>query len=107
MIACMLHLNFQESLPNNDQRQIIRGLQDLMDYNDGLAILDTTIGFLVSVGGRKDHILLGFIHEKLKMEHGVLGRVAQNCCLKHVESLWLLLSHERAKFLTDEEQVCF
>ncbi|KAK2142977.1 hypothetical protein LSH36_890g00063 [Paralvinella palmiformis] len=77
----------QESLPNNDQRQIIRGLQDLMDYNDGLAILDTTIGFLVSVGGRKDHILLGFIHEKLKMEHGVLGRVAQNCCLKHVESM--------------------
>ncbi|KAK2140291.1 hypothetical protein LSH36_1404g00023 [Paralvinella palmiformis] len=97
----------QESLSSHQQQQIIRGFRHLMDVNDGLATLDITIGFLVSVSGEKDMALLDFIKEKLKMECGMLGRVAQKCCLKHAESLWLLLSYERAKHLTEVEQDAF
>jgi hypothetical protein len=85
----------QEELPLSLQRQITSDFHDLTDVYSVLAVLDIAIGFIVSAGGSSDTMLHKYIHETLKMpaESGIVStRAQQHCRLKHVRSLWRLLT---------------
>ena len=79
----------------------------MSEFNQSLHILDIAIRFLTTVGGNKDMTIHDFLTEVLKMNCDGLGKAAQKCKLCHMQSLWIMLAHERAKLLTAAEQVCF
>ena len=84
------------------QRQIISEFHDLTDVCSVLTVLDTVVGFIVSAGGSSETLLHKYIHETLKMppEAGVVStRAQQRCQLKHVVSLWRLLTLEKERRL--------
>ncbi|KAI0227840.1 hypothetical protein LSAT2_021675 [Lamellibrachia satsuma] len=98
----------QESLGLVEQHRIRNEMCHLTDLTNSLANLDIAIGFLVSVGGQPETLLVKFMTDTLGMPASIHSQQArQLCCLKHVKSLWLLLSHERAKRLTRHGQDAF
>ncbi|KAK2149470.1 hypothetical protein NP493_2985g00001, partial [Ridgeia piscesae] len=95
----------QETLGRAEQSRIQKELHHLPDVTNSLTNLDIAIGFLVSVGGQPDALLTDFMSKTLGMRVGIHSQQArQHCCLKHVKSLWLLMSHERAKLLARHGQ---
>ncbi|KAK2177038.1 hypothetical protein NP493_621g02052 [Ridgeia piscesae] len=102
-------LIFQEPLGQAEHRRICSEMRDLTDMTNSLANLDIAIGFLVSVGGQPDSLLMAFMKDTLEMKADSIhsAQARQLCRLKHVKSLWLLLSHERAKRLARYGQDAF
>ena len=98
----------QEELTLVVQRQITSEFHDLTDVCSVLAVLDIVIGFIVSAGGSSDTLLHKYIHNTLKMlqEAGLVSiRAQQHCRLKHVVSLWRLLTLEKGRRLYLANQV--
>ena len=98
----------QEELTLVVQRQITFEFHHLTDVCSVLAVLDVVIGFIVSAGGSSDMLLHKYIHDTLKMpqETGLVSiRAQQQCRLKHVFSLWRLLTLEKGRRLCLANQV--
>ena len=98
----------QEDLPLPFQRQIISDFCHLTEVHSVLAVVDIVIGFIVSAGGSSDTLIHEYIHETLKMppESGLVSiRAKQQCRLKHVVSLWRLLTLEKGRHLSLANQV--
>jgi len=97
----------QESLVNGASIEKEIGSK-FVEVGDLLASLDITVGFLVSVGGDPNSSLVKFMTETLQMSHRrQLYNVMQSCRLKHVESLWLLLSFMKACMQSNYGQDAF
>ncbi|KAK2555497.1 E3 ubiquitin-protein ligase rnf213-alpha [Acropora cervicornis] len=92
----------QHPLNSTVCRQIITEIRSLTDICDVLSSLDIAIGFLSSTGGKLDMLLEEYLRKVLRMaqQNCLRSLKAQQCCqLRHVVSLWRLLSVERARIL--------
>ncbi|XP_078381354.1 E3 ubiquitin-protein ligase rnf213-alpha-like isoform X3 [Oculina patagonica] len=91
----------QVSLSSAVSHQILGEFRSLTDICDVLSSLDIAIGFLSSTGGSPDMLLNHYLQRVLRMPQNSLRSLkAQQCCqLRHVISLWRLLSLERARIL--------
>ena len=89
--------------------QILDELHDLTDVFSVLYVLDVLIGFAVSIGGERDTMMHEYLHDSLKMpkDRGLVSPKAQQSCrLKHILSLWRLLTVEKGRRLVKRRQVC-
>ncbi|XP_053396355.1 E3 ubiquitin-protein ligase rnf213-alpha-like [Mercenaria mercenaria] len=95
----------QVALDATVKTQICNDIRLLPDLCQSLTNLDITIGFLKSTGGQPEQNLHDFMVKTLQMDFSVLSRKAQQVCqFRHVKSLWLLLSLQKAKTMTESDQ---
>jgi hypothetical protein len=93
----------QEQLPLQLQRQIVSEFHDLTDVCSVLDVLDIVIRLILSADGSPDTLLYDYIVETLEMhpESGLVSVQAQQSCrLKHVVSLWRVLTVEKGRRLS-------
>ncbi|XP_020616489.1 E3 ubiquitin-protein ligase RNF213-like [Orbicella faveolata] len=92
----------QVPLSSAVSHQILGEFRSLTDICDVLSSLDIAVGFLSSTGGSPDMLLNHYLQHVLRMPHqnSLRSLKAQQCCqLRHVISLWRLLTLERARML--------
>ncbi|KAL8581509.1 hypothetical protein ACOMHN_042902 [Nucella lapillus] len=98
----------QECLTPAERRQIVEELRDLPDICHSVDNLNTALSFLKALGGSPSTYLHQFMTTALKMTRTVHSRKAQQLCqLTHVQSLWLVLCHQRASILAANQQDAF
>ncbi|KAK7494871.1 hypothetical protein BaRGS_00013998, partial [Batillaria attramentaria] len=99
----------QESLSLAERRQILDDLRDkLSDICQSIDNLNTTLSFLKALGGSPTSSLHDFMSQALRMKQTIHSRKAQQICsLGHVQSLWILLCHQRASILAAHRQDAF
>ncbi|KAK7488216.1 hypothetical protein BaRGS_00020523, partial [Batillaria attramentaria] len=99
----------QEALTPAERREIRDDLfRDLPHICQSIDHLNTALAFLKALGGDPEGSLHEFMARRLQMEQTVHSRKAQQLCrLKHVQSLWILLCHERATVLATYNQDAF
>ncbi|CAH3189324.1 unnamed protein product [Porites lobata] len=91
----------QVPLSSAVSRQVISEFRSLTDICDVLSPLDIAIGFLSSTGGAPERLLSNYLGGVLRMQQNTLRslKAQQYCQLRHVISLWRLLTLERARIL--------
>ncbi|XP_053388236.1 E3 ubiquitin-protein ligase rnf213-alpha-like [Mercenaria mercenaria] len=88
-----------------EKTQICSDIRYLPDMCQSLDNLDIAIGFLKSTGGNQEQNLHEYMVKTLQMDFSVLSQKAQQVCqFQHVKSLWLLLSLQKAKNMTESDQ---
>ncbi|XP_076466869.1 E3 ubiquitin-protein ligase rnf213-alpha-like [Babylonia areolata] len=98
----------QECLSPAERRQIVEDLRDLPDICQSIDNLNTALSFLKALGGAPATYLDDFMTKALKMTRTIFSRKAQQLCqLTHVQSLWLVLCHQRAIILAAHHQDAF
>ncbi|KAK7478894.1 hypothetical protein BaRGS_00029875, partial [Batillaria attramentaria] len=99
----------QESLSPAERRQIVEDLQDrLPEVCQSIDNLNTALSFLKALGGEPSFPLHQFMELTLKMKQTIHSRKAQQMCsLRHVQSLWILMCHQRASILAAHQQAAF
>ncbi|XP_076467024.1 E3 ubiquitin-protein ligase RNF213-like [Babylonia areolata] len=98
----------QECLSPAERRQIVEDLRDLPDICQSIDNLNTALSFLKALGGAPSTFLHDFMTRTLKMTRTIYSRKAQQLCqLTHVQSLWLVLCHQRAVILAAHHQDAF
>nr|KAG5700590.1 hypothetical protein BaRGS_015386 [Batillaria attramentaria] len=100
---------FPEALTPAERREIRDDLfRDLPHICESIDHLNTALAFLKALGGDPEGSLHEFMARSLQMEQTIHSRKAQQLCrLKHVQSLWILLCHERATVLATYNQDAF
>ncbi|KAL8623378.1 hypothetical protein ACOMHN_065912 [Nucella lapillus] len=99
----------QECLSPAERRQIVEevGVR-LPDICRSIDSLNTALSFLKALGGTPSSSLQDFMETTLRMRHTVCSRKAQQlCCLKHLQSLWIVFCHQRASILASHRQDAF
>ncbi|XP_077981890.1 E3 ubiquitin-protein ligase RNF213-like [Glandiceps talaboti] len=96
-LKCKIH---QEPLSKVLQRDVLTSMESLPDIRDSLACLDISISLLSSSGGDPTLPISAYLINILKIDTELVKLKDQRCQLKHVISLWQLLSVERARRLT-------
>ncbi|KAK7465937.1 hypothetical protein BaRGS_00037515, partial [Batillaria attramentaria] len=98
----------QVSLGLRVQRQIADDYRDLSDISQSIDNLNTMLPYCITLRVDPSTRLQSFMADMLRMRDTVHSRKArQHCCLKHVQSLWLLLCLERARILAANHQEAF
>ncbi|PVD28712.1 hypothetical protein C0Q70_11306 [Pomacea canaliculata] len=99
----------QESLSPGERRQIIEDLrEDIRDISHTIDNLNITLRFLKAVHAQPETPLHKFMTDTLRMKTSVFSHKAQQlCCLKHIQSLWVVLCHQRASILSAHKEDAF
>ncbi|KAK7097425.1 hypothetical protein V1264_004409 [Littorina saxatilis] len=102
----------QEALEVRVQRQITSEFQEnLTDICQAIDSVNTTLTFLLTLKVTADQSLHAFMVETLRMKDNEglrhSRKAQQYCCLKHVQSLWLLLCFLRARILATHNEEAF
>ena len=104
------------------QKEVLSDLRASDHLRDNLDVVDIVIGFLSSGGGKPDKLLGEYIDKVLKMkgrlssqkvsgsfyaccELVVTLQIRRYCELRHILSLWEVLSVELAKQACENKQV--
>ncbi|XP_046861644.1 E3 ubiquitin-protein ligase rnf213-alpha-like [Xenia sp. Carnegie-2017] len=97
----------QVTLTQSTKDHILSELNRLTDVCDVLKSLHDVIGFLSSAGGDPVMFISEYMQSALKLDPKKIlksGKAEQFCQLQHVVALWKLLSLERARILTENNQ---
>ncbi|XP_053396018.1 E3 ubiquitin-protein ligase rnf213-alpha-like [Mercenaria mercenaria] len=95
----------QICLTTAEKTRICSELKTLPEICQSLDNLDITVSFLKTTGGNPDENLHEFMTETLQMDLSLHSQKARQVCqFQHAQSLWLLLSLQKSKKMTDSEQ---
>ncbi|XP_066547032.1 E3 ubiquitin-protein ligase rnf213-alpha [Amia ocellicauda] len=96
-----------EPLPVNSQNYIMNNLKIVIDISSALSTLKVAIGFLALRIGDPEELLIDYIKKDLRMEdraQTLNSPVLQTSKVKHIKSLWQLLSTKRSVLLVQMNQ---
>ncbi|KAM6245288.1 E3 ubiquitin-protein ligase RNF213 [Porphyrio hochstetteri] len=92
----------QSALPSSVVNMISGELQSYSDVCDALSVTEITLGFLAMAGENPEMLLTDYIEKVLQMGDQTNPHVLQvfrRCHLKHIISLWQLLSTRKSEQL--------
>ncbi|XP_060599995.1 E3 ubiquitin-protein ligase RNF213-like [Ruditapes philippinarum] len=95
----------QVTLDSTVRTQICNDIRHLPELWQSLTNTDIAISFLKTTGGHPEQNLHAFMTDTLQMESSIPSRKAQQICeFQHIKSLWLLLSLQKAKKMSDSDK---
>ncbi|XP_048854320.1 E3 ubiquitin-protein ligase rnf213-alpha-like [Brienomyrus brachyistius] len=96
-----------EPLNTDNKNYIMNEFKNLDEISEALSTLKITIGFLELSFGDPDMLLVDYMKKELRMEDGARRLslpVLQSSRVKHIQSLWEVLSARRSMILVQMKQ---